>query len=155
METNRTISNIGAKMLTPEELKAAEFKSCPRRNQVHEGSPFARCEEIIARLGGRYGVSFDVCKICQANGGPDIETNPFLQGFACHLVFDQTVAGPKATKAKQPTDAELEKALDVIVEYRGKDVAAGFVEALVYHESVTPEKGAALIDQYALAQVKK
>lgn len=159
METLRTIGEVEG-IITPsrDELDKQKLSSCAARGEEHlisTGSKVARCGVLSDKLGNGHAMATGLCKVCQANGGPDLAKNPFLRGFACQCAFMQVIAGPKAARAKQPDDAELEKALDVIIEYRGKDVAAGFVEALVYHESVTPEKGAALIDQYALAQVKK
>jgi len=89
-------------------------------------------------------VAPDICKICQANGEPDLAANPFLTALACHLAFDDVIAGPKALEPKAPTDAELETSLTLIRQLRGDTVARGFIDALVYHRSVTPEKGAEL-----------
>lgn len=150
METNQTIADCGATMPTSAELASAEYVPCPKRNQIHPGE-FARCEAVSRRLGGPHGVSFDVCRMCQINGGADIATNKFLQGLACHLAFDGVVAGPTAIEPKQPSKAELETALGVVIEYRDRTVAGGFVEALVHHESITPEKAAQLVAEHGLA----
>ena len=159
MESLRTIGEIEGIVAPPrEELDKQALADCPERSNPHKisnGHTIAHCALLSEKAGKGHSMSVNLCKVCQANGGPTFAENAFLRGFACQCAFMQTIAGPTATEAKQPPDAEIEKAIDTIVEYRGKDVAAGFVEALVFHESVTPEKGAALVDQYALAASAK
>ena len=152
METAKSIADTGPRWPSPDELEKAVLAKCVYRENPHENG--ARCGAVTAAHGKPHAVAPEICKICQANGAPDLSANPFLKGLACHLAFDDVVAGPRATEAKAPTDIELDASLGLIRQLRGDTVARGFVDALVYHESVTPEKGAELAATLTLETAK-
>jgi len=143
--------DVGAHLPSAKEIKEAKLADCPYRNQLHPGD-MVRCELATAQLGGPRGVSLNVCKMCQCNGAPSVD-NPFIKYLLCHLAYDSVVAEPTAKAAKAPTDAEIDTAIGIIKASHPTEKVRGFVEALVWHESITAAKGAELIDAHALAAV--
>ena len=144
MLTHMEAVETGAHLPGAKEIEAITLAECPYRNQRKPGE-VVRCDLATEQLGTPHCVDYTVCKMCQFNGAPST-ANPFVRYLICHLAFDSVVAGPLATEAKQPTDIAIDTAVRVIQESHDKAVALEFIDALVYHESITAEKGAELAD---------
>jgi len=148
MLTHMQAVETGAHLPNAKEIEDAKLVACSYRNQRHPGTR-VRCEFVSARLGVPHCVDYVVCKMCQINGTPSA-ANPFIKYLICHLAFDRVIAGPTATIPKAPTDDELAIAIGVIIECHDKEKARGFVDALIYHESITAAKGAELVAEHDL-----
>jgi len=146
MQTAKTIADTGAAWPTAGYIAKAKVEPCPARGPLKEseGGASAQCGMVAERHGKPHAVSESLCKICQYNGGPDFD-NPLLKCLVCHLAWNDVVAGVNATAPLSPTDGEIDIALSIVCEYRNTEVARGFIEALVWHESITQEKATELL----------
>ena len=66
------------------------------------------------------------------------------------VAFSATIAGRDAAEAKAPSDAELAVAVANVKTHRGDELARRFVDALVYNQSVAPEKAVTLLEAHTL-----
>ena len=151
MLTHMEAVETGAHLPSAKELAGMELTPCPYRNQRRPGT-VVRCELASEKLGGPQGVDYTVCKMCQFNGDASAE-NPFVRYLICHLAFDSVIAGPMATEPKIPSELEISTAVDIIKDSHDKATALEFVESLVYHGSITAERGAELADELNIAEV--
>ena len=136
-------------------IAAADPFSCgqrgaPRTNR--NGLVSAPCALLSREAGRSVGVDEAICRICICHGPANSRENAALKRHICQLAFSGTVAGRDQTEPKTPGDAELETALENIRRWRGDEAARRFVDTLVYHESVTPEKGAELVTLFTLPE---
>ena len=150
MLTHMEAVDVGAHLPSAKELAGVELAECPYRNQRHPGD-MVRCNLATERLDAPQCVSLTVCKMCQFNGAPNLD-NPFIKYLICHLAFDSVVAGPMATETKIPSELAISTAVDIIKSSHDKATALEFVESLVYHGSITPERGEELTDDLNLAE---
>ena len=153
METATFIAETGVTWPTLKELEKAKLAKCPARGPVREctGGGSAQCGMVAERHGKPHAVDLTLCKTCQLNGGPDF-ANPFLRCITCHLAWNDVIAGKNATEPLTPSDADIDVALGIVREYRGDTVARGFVDALVWNESITQEKADDLIKLLTISE---
>ena len=153
METAKSIAETGTAWPTNKALDATKVQDCQARGPIREctGGGSAQCGVVVERHGKPHAVDLTICKICQLNGGPDA-ANPFQRCLACHLAWNDVVAGKNALEPLSPSDADIDVALGIVREYRGDTVARGFVEALVWNESITQEKADDLIKLLTISE---
>lgn len=126
-------------------------RGAPRTNR--NGLVSAPCAFLSREAGRSVGIDEATCRICICHGPADASQNAALKRHICQLAFSGTVAGRDQTEPKTPGEADLKKALENVRRWRGADIARRFVDALVYHESVTPEKGAQLVTVFGLPEL--
>ena len=133
----------------PTAFEAADPTVCPARKNAKRSDrrpeiESADCTLLTAECGRSVGVSRAVCKRCLCNGPADASKNPALRKHICQVAWSSTIAGELALEPLSPSDEEVSTAVENVKRWLGEDMARRFIDALVYHESVTPEKGAEL-----------
>jgi len=152
----REIGLVGGFYEPAEEgMAAADPSACPRRGSEttsRSGFRWAECTLLSDEAGRSVGVDEDTCRICICHGPADPSKNPALQKHICQVAFSGTIAGIEAEGPAQPSAAEVDKAIANVRRWRGDRIARGFVDALVFHGSITPERGAQLAASFALEE---
>ena len=144
----REIGRI-AGLVAPDDSHVAQAApaECPRRaaeTSSLSGTRYAQCELLSKAAGRSVGVDEATCRVCICNGPADASKNPALRKHICQVAWSSTIAGELALEPLSPSDEEVSTAVENVKRWLGDDMARRFIDALVYHESVTPEKGAEL-----------
>ena len=153
-----TLSEVdGLLELTEEEIAATAPEKCPHRQNPQVGSDGTvslRCKFLSDYSGGDIGVGERVCRICLCHGAADPDVNAYLaRQFVC-LAWHHTIAAPDALGPSGPDDAALALAVEHVKRFRDDDIARRFVDSLVFHQSVTPEKAVDILNDHDLSEVE-
>lgn len=150
-----TLSEVdGLLELTEEQIAATEPENCPhRQNPVTSktGLISLRCKFLSDDSGGDIGVGERVCRVCLCHGAADPDANAYLARQLVCLAWHHTVAPTGALEPARPDDAALALAVEHVKRFRDSGIARRFVDSLVYHQSVTPQEGADLLDTLGLS----
>lgn len=139
-----------------QELDAADPSTCSVRGTegiAANGISIALCAILSTTCDRSVGVDRGTCKICICNGGVAPLENAALQKHILQTAYSATIAGEEAFEPATPDDATLWTAVDNVKTWAGAENARRFVDTLVYHQSVTPEKGADILNEHDLVEV--
>jgi hypothetical protein len=135
-------------------IDAAEPSLCTERGGSHtspHGVVTAQCGLLSREVGRPVGVDETTCRICICHGPADPAQNAALRKHIVQCAFSATIAGVDAAQPLAPSDANLDIAVANVKGHGGGDIARRFIDALVYHQSVTPEKAVALLEAHDLS----
>jgi len=120
---------------------------------LHRGEVFVRkdheddavCNALGVACGRGVAVDESTCRMCLAHGKADAAVNGYFKRQVLALAWTGCVASPLSDAKVTPDAATLAVSVDNVKALAGEAVAVRFIEALIYHESVTPEDAAALV----------
>jgi len=129
-------------------LAAFDPATCPRRGEIfkrvdHEDD--AICNALGPACGRSVAIDESTCRMCLAHGKADAAVNGYFKRQVLALAWTGCVASPLSDAPVTPDAATLAVSVDNVKALAGEAVAVRFIEALIYHESVTPEDAAALV----------
>jgi len=149
----------GFKVPTQIEIDSMDPTTCPARGEAQTCKQnkltSAICQILSKETGDVVGVDLDTCQVCMCNGPAEPSKNPALQKHICQIGYSKSIATLTATEAKKVTVTILDIAIANIKRWKGKEIAKQFIDTLVYHETVTPKKGADLANSLLINELKE